>query len=74
MIIRDNRGNPQALFKDLLYGDLFEDEDTNVCICMSTICNEFGFWNAVNLSSGEVMCFADTDRVTMLKAELVISG
>ena len=74
MIIKDYRGNANALFKELLYGELFEDEDTNICLRMSTVCNEFGSWNAVNLSDGEPMCFANDDRVVRLNAELVISN
>lgn len=73
MRIKDTRGNEYALFKDLLYGELFEDEDTNICIRIGTICNEFGSWNAVNLSDGEPTCFDDDDRVARLNAELVIS-
>ena len=72
MKITDNRGDVRVQFKDLLYGDLFEDDEANICIRMATVCNEFGSWNAMRLD-GDVLHLNEKDEVTKLNAELVIS-
>lgn len=72
MKITDNRGDVRVQFKDLFYGDVFEDSEANICIRMATLCNEFGSWNAMRLD-GDVLCFNEKDEVVKLNAELIIS-
>lgn len=74
MIITDNRGETRVQFKELLYGELFEDEEENICIRISTVENEFGSWNAILLSSGDTASYDFDDWVVRLKAELIISN
>jgi hypothetical protein len=74
MKIADNRCSSKVMFKNILYGEIFEDEDGDICIRMPMIENEFSSWNAVLLSSGNTACFDDDDEVVKLNAELVISG
>ena len=73
MKITDNRGEARVRFKDLLYGDLFEDDEANICIRITTIDTELGSYNAIRLD-GEVDCYDFDDEVTRLNAELIISN
>ena len=73
MKITDNRGEARVRFQDLLYGDLFEDNEANICIRIVTITTEFDSYNAVRLD-GEVESYAFDEEVTRLNAELIISN
>ena len=73
MKITDNRGETRVRFKDLLYGDLFEDNEGNICIRMVTINTEFDSYNAVRLD-GKVEYYEPSDEVTKLNVELIISN
>ena len=74
MKITDNRGETRVRFEDLLYGEIFADEDEDICIRIQTVENEFGSWNAILLSDGNVARFDAGDEVTKLNAELIISN
>lgn len=74
MKITDNRGETRVQFNDLLYGEIFEDEDGDICIRIPTVDNEFGSWNAVLLSDGSTACFDADAKVVKLNAELIISN
>lgn len=72
MKITDNRGGSKIMFNDLMYGDLFEDNETNICIRITTISDDFISYNAVCLD-GELMSFNNDAEVVKLNAELIIS-
>ena len=73
MKITDNRGEAKVQFDDLQHGEVFMDEEEDVCIRIPCVDNEFGSWNAVLLDSGSAACFNSDDWVIRLNAELVIS-
>ena len=72
MKITDKRQNPVTIeFADLEYGDVFQDEDNDICIKMD---NDYSAANAVVLATGQAFnCEMDTP-VTPLWVELIITS
>lgn len=72
MQITDKRQNPITIdFGDLEYGDVFQDEDNDICIKMD---NDYSAANAVVLSTGQAFCCHLDAPVTPLNAELTITN
>ena len=72
MKVTDKRQNPITIdFADLEYGDVFQDEDNDVCIKME---NNYSAANAVVLSSGCAFKYELDAPVTPLNTELIITN
>lgn len=71
MLITDTRQKPNTTFGTLNYGDVFEDEDNDICIKMD---NDYSAANAVVLTTGQAFCSNSDTPVTLLNAELVVKG
>jgi hypothetical protein len=72
MRVVDKRQNPITIdFENLEYGDVFQDEDNDICI---KIDNDYSAANAVVLSTGQAFhCNMDTP-VTPLNSEVIITN
>ena len=72
MKVTDKRQNPITIdFADLEYGDVFQDEDNDICIKMD---NDYSAANAVVLTTGQSFCCNMDTPVTPLVAELTITN
>ena len=72
MKVTDKRQNPITIdFADLEYGDVFQDEDNDICIKMD---NDYSHANAVVLSTGTAFACELDAPVTPLNAELTITN
>lgn len=72
MKVTDKRQNPGTIdFADLEYGDVFQDEDGDICIKMD---NDLSAFNAVVLTTGVAFCCNLDAPVTPLVAELTVTN
>ena len=73
MKVTDKRQKPSTIdFADLEYGDIFQDEDGDICIKMDN--SYYSSSNAVVLSTGQSFCCNMDAPVTPLVAELTITN
>jgi hypothetical protein len=72
MVITDKRQKQNTIdFSELQYGEVFQDEDGDICIKMD---NDYSASNAVVLATGQAFnCKMDTP-VTPLWVELIITN
>ena len=74
MTITDRRQNPNSIdFGCLDYGDVFEDEDRDICMKIDNHCLT-DTSNAVVLTTGATFCCAMDTPVILLNTELVVKG
>ena len=72
MRVTDKRQIPNTIeFADLEYGDVFQDEDNDICIKMD---NDYSAANAVVLSTGQAFCCHLDAPVTPLNSEVIITN
>ena len=70
MIITDKRKKSTIYFGNLVYGDCFTDENDDLYM---KFFNSDTAYNAVNLVSGRTFCFEQSEEVSLVKTELIIS-
>jgi hypothetical protein len=72
MRVTDKRQDPSTIyFADLEYGDVFQDEDKDICIKVD---NDLSVFNAIVLTTGVAFCCSMDTPVTPLVAELTITN
>lgn len=72
MKVTDKRQNPVTIeFGNLEYGDVFQDEDNDICIKMDS---DYSAANAVVLTTGQAFCCNMDAPVIPLIAELTVTN
>lgn len=71
MLITRN-GNKKIEFGVLHNGDVFKDDDEIYMVC-DEIEKDGTKWNAVNLETGHLCYFFTSEKVIILKAEIIIN-
>jgi hypothetical protein len=72
MLITDKTQNPNTtIFRNLEFGDVFQDESGDICMKMA---NEYFSVNAILLTTGVPFCCRKDETVTLLNAELTITN
>lgn len=74
MVVTDKRQLTNAIdFGCLDFGDVFQDEDNDICMKIDNHClNEVS--NAVVLTSGATFCCTMDTPVILLNTELIVKG
>lgn len=71
-IIYKNKKNKVA-FKAIAIGDVFSYDGTLFMSTVEILSAAGKLYNAVNLDTGGVVCFADYDEVTEEEAQVIVS-